>query len=678
MRRRELITTIREAVLSGAGRTGAKAFAVLALFTVPATVHAQAIPGAVPESQRALTQGEWPAYGGTYAAARYSPLTQITRENAKNLRVVWRWTSPDTAIHDAKPWIGPSFANESTPLMIGGELYTSTSLSQVAAIDAATGDTKWVFDPKIYQNGLGMPANLGWVHRGVAYWRGGDDERIIILTAFAQMIALDAQTGRPVPDFGTNGRVDLAKGLRRWIDPNYYTMTSPPVIVRGVIIVGSSVFDWWARRPSPPGDVRGFDVVTGRLLWTFHTTPQGEEPGVETWEKDSWKEAGNANVWAPMSADEELGYVYLPVSTPTNDYYGGHRPGDGLYGESLVCLDATTGKKVWHYQLVHHGLWDYDPPAAPNLIDITVEGKRIKAVAQPTKQAFLYVFDRVTGKPVWPIEEQPVPGSNVPGEQASTTQPFPSKPAPFDIQSARDEDLIDLTPNIHKEAIEIANAYDRGGLFTPPSERGTIAVPGNAGGASWSGAAIDPENGLLYVGTYRLPTLITLRKPESGQGSYNFIGFPKYLPGPRNLPLLKPPFGSIVAIDMNTGEHRWRIPVGRSIAMPSVLQVKPSANFGIPARSWALITKNVMIVVQGGFYGPPRFVPEFNIPIRDLRNIDPHLWVYDKVTGEKLAEIELPSNASGAPMTYMANGKQYIVFSVGGGPVPEELIAVAL
>ena len=388
------------------------------------------------------------------------------------------------AIKEADPTIGPSFANESTPLMVGGVLYTSTSLSQVAAIDAATGaKPNGCSIPKIYENGLGIPANLGWLHRGVAYWRNGDDERIVILTAFAQMIALDAKTGKPVPTFGTDGRIDLAEGLRRPVDRNYYTMTSPPVIVRGVIVVGSSVLDWWAKRPSPPGDVRGFDVVTGRLLWTFHTVAQGEEPGVETWEKDSWKEAGNANVWAPMSADEELGYVYLPVEHADQRLLRRPPPGDGLYGESLVCLDATTGKKVWHYQLVHHGLWDYDPPAAPNLIDITVAGKPIKAVAQVTKQAFVYVFDRVTGKPVWPIEEQPVPASNVPGERASKTQPFPSKPAPFDIQGARDEDLIDLTPEIHKEAIEIAVGYDRGGLFTPPSQRGTIQVPGNAGGA---------------------------------------------------------------------------------------------------------------------------------------------------------------------------------------------------
>jgi quinoprotein glucose dehydrogenase len=280
-----------------------------ALALLPVTVHAQAIPGALPESAKALSQGEWPAYAGTYAAARYSPLAQINRDNAKNLRIAWRWKSPDMAIKTAKPEIGPSFVNESTPLMIGGVLYTSTSLSQVAAIDAATGETKWVFDPKVYENGLGPPANLGWTHRGVAYWRNGDDERIVILTAFAQMIALDAKTGKPVEGFGTNGRVDLAQGMRRPVDRDYYTNTSPPVIVRGVVVVGSSIMDWWAHRPSPVGDVRGFDVVSGRLLWTFHTVPQGEEPGAETWQNDSWKEAGNANVWAPMSADDELGDV---------------------------------------------------------------------------------------------------------------------------------------------------------------------------------------------------------------------------------------------------------------------------------------------------------------------------------------------------------------------------------
>ena len=395
-------------------------------------------------------------------------------------------------------------------------------------------------------------------------------------------------------------------------------MSSPPVIVRDVIVVGSSVMDWWGRRPSPPGDVRGFDVRTGRLLWTFNTVPQAGEPGVETWEKESWKEAGNANVWAPMSADEELGYVYLPVSTPTNDYYGGHRPGDGLYGDSLVCLDAATGKRIWHYQLIRHGLWDYDTPAAPNLIDITVDGRRIKAVAQVTKQGFVYVFDRVTGKPVWPIEDRRCRPPSVPGESAAKTQPFPTRPAPIDIQGVREEDLIDLTPELRKEALDIVARYDHGPLYTPPSQRGTIQVPGVAGGANWSGAAIDPETGMLYVGTYRLPFVVTVRKPRPGESSYDFIGELRYLPGPRGLPLLKPPFGSMVAIDMNTGEHRWRIPVGRSAAFPAIAQLGIREPLGLPLRSWALVTKTVMVVVQMGYYGAPRLMAGSNRRISDL------------------------------------------------------------
>jgi len=666
--------------MDGAGRHPFAAMIgiVLALLGAPATANAQAIPGAQAESSNALARGEWPAYAGTYAAARYSPLTQIDRSNAKDLHVVWRWKSPDMAIKEANPKVGPTRANESTPLMVGGVLYTSTSLSQVAAIDAATGETKWVFDPKIYENGLGIPANDGWLHRGVAYWRNGDDERIVMLTAFAQMIALDAKTGKPIPTFGADGRIDLTKGMRRPVDRDYYTVSSPPVIVRNIIVVGSSVMDWWGHRPSPPGDVRGFDLVTGRLLWTFHTVAQGGEPGVETWEKDSWKEAGNANVWAPMSADEELGYVYLPVSTPTNDYYGGDRPGDGLFGDSLVCLEAATGKKVWHYQLVHHGLWDYDTPAAPNLIDITVGGKAIKAVAQVTKQAFVYVFDRVSGQPVWPIEEQPAPPSGVPGEQGSKTQPVPTRPAPIDIQGVRDEDLVDFTPEIHKEAQDIVAKYDHGPLFTPPSERGAVQVPGVAGGANWSGGTIDPEAGTLYVGTYRLPFVVSVRKPGPSESSYDFIGEFRYLPGPRGLPLLKPPFGSIVAIDMNTGEHRWRIPVGRGELFPAIRQLGLSERLGFPGRSWALVTKTVMVVVQMGYYGSPRLPPGGTRRIADLNNFDPHLWVYDKVSGEMLAEIALPANATGAPITYMVGGKQYIAFPVGGGPLVEELIAVAL
>lgn len=652
--------------------------AILAAGGAPASVDAQTIPGALPGSSAALARGEWPAYAGTYAAARYSPLAQIDRTNAGRLRVLWRWKSPDHAIKDGNPGIGPTRANESTPLMIGGTLYTSTSLSQVAAIDAATGETKWVFDPKVYENGLGIPANDGWLHRGVAYWRSGDDERVVILTAFAYMIALDAKTGAPVASFGDKGRVDLTQGLRRPVARDYYTMTSPPVIVGDVIVAGSSVMDWWGRRPSPPGDVRGFDVRTGRQLWTFHTIPQADERGVETWQDDSWKESGNANVWAPMSADEELGYVYLPVSTPTNDYYGGHRPGDGLYGDSLVCIEAATGRKVWHYQLVRHGLWDYDTPAAPNLIDITVGGRRIKAVAQVTKQAFVYVFDRVTGVPIWPIEDRPVPPSNVPGESSARTQPFPTRPAAIDIQGLREDDLIDLTPELRQEALKIVASYDYGPLFTPPSERGTIQVPGVAGGGSWSGGAIDPETGMMYVSTVRLPFVVTVRKPWPGQSTYAYIGEFRYLPGPRQLPLLKPPFGSLVAIDMNSGDHRWRIPVGRGLDHPVIRQHGIRERVGLPLRSWALVTKTMLVVVQMGPYGRPRILQGTGRRVSDLANLDPHLWVHDKATGQMLAEIPLPANATGSPITYLVGGKQYIVFPVGGGPLVEELIAVGL
>jgi quinoprotein glucose dehydrogenase len=533
-----------------------------------------------------------------------------------------------------------------------------------------------VFDPNIYDNGFGVPANSGWVDRGVAYWRNGDDERIIMLTAFAQMYALDAKTGKPVPGFGTNGRVDLAQGLRIPVDPVYYTMTSPPVIVRGVIVVGSSVFDFWGKRPPPPGDVRGFDVVTGRQLWTFHTVPQGEEPGIETWEQNSSKETGNANVWAPMSADEELGYVYLPVSTPSNDYYGGHRPGDGLYGESLVCIEAVTGKRVWHYQIVHHGLWDYDLPAAPNLIDITVDGRRIKAVAQPTKQAFLFVFDRVTGKPVWPIEEQPVPASAVPGEVASKTQPIPSKPAPFDLQGASDENLIDITPEIKKEAIEIASIFDRGGLYTPPSQRGTIVVPGNAGGASWSGAAVDPETNMLYVSTYRVPSLVKIDKPEPWQGTYDYIGNAQtWLPGPRELPLLNPPFGSIVAIDMNSGEHRWRIPVGRAGELPIFRKanVPVTDNMGLMARSWHQDHHDRR---ADGRAQPSALGRSLRAACPQALRPRPASVGVRQGDRRKARRHRLALQRDGG--SHMAAGRQFIAFSVGGGGLPEELVAVAL
>ncbi len=316
--------------------------------------------------------------------------------------------------------------------MVNGVLYVSTSLSQVAAIDAATGKTLWLYDPETWKKGT--PSNNGFVHRGVAYWANGDDRRILFGTGDGYLICLNAKTGQPIPGFGQNGRIDLTQGLSRPVDRRLYGVSSPPIICRDVVVMGSKVHDVPVARVMPPGDVRGFDVRTGKQRWLFRSVPAEGEFGNETWEQESWKTTGAANVWTMMSADEALGYVYLPFSTPANDFFGGQRPGNGLFGESLVCLDARTGKRVWHFQMAHHGLWDYDLPSAPNLIDVRVNGKPVKAVAQVSKQGFVYVFDRVTGKPIWPIEERLVPQSTAPGEKSSRTQPFPTKPAPFDRQ----------------------------------------------------------------------------------------------------------------------------------------------------------------------------------------------------------------------------------------------------
>jgi quinoprotein glucose dehydrogenase len=637
-----------------------------------------AAPSPVPIG--ALARGEWPAYAGSYASAKYSPLDQIDRTNVGTLRIAWRWTSPDHAVRDGNPNvpIDPSWLNESTPVMVNGVLYTTTSLSQVAALDAITGQTKWVFDPGVYRHG--MPANNGWLHRGVAYWRDGDDERLIMLTAHAFMIALDAKTGRPIPTFGDQGSVDLSQGLGRPVRRrNLYSNTSPPVIVRDVIVVGSSVTDFPVRPDLPPGDVRGFDIRTGKKVWTFHTVPHAGELGNETWEDDSWKVTGGANVWTLMSADEELGYVYLPLSTPANDFYGGHRRGDNLFGESLVCLDARTGKRVWHYQLVRHGLWDYDLPAAPNLIDITMNGRRVKAVAQATKQGFVFVFDRLTGKPIWPIEDRPVPQSSLPGEKSAATQPFPTRPAPIEIQGVREEDLLDLTPELRRRAIGIISDYDHGPLYTPPTERGVIAMPGVGGGANWSGGAWDPETGIYYVTTVRLPFVVSLFKPAPAISDARYAGRFTYLPGPQLLPLFKPPWGSLVAIDMSTGEHLWRVPVGKGHTHPAIRHLNITERLGWPFRSFVIVTKSLLLTVQTGYQSNPR--PSALEPRRqifELTNLEPVLSAFDKATGALIAEIPLPSNATGSPITYMAGGKQYVAFPVGGSNIPEELIAVAL
>lgn len=623
---------------------------------------------------------DWRSYGSDIASTKYSPLAQIDATNVQNLKVAWRWTSPDEAIREGKPDL-KTFVNEATPLVIGGVLYTSTSMSQAAALDAATGKTLWVYDAKTYENGT--PANVGFVHRGVSYWEDGDDRRVIYATGDGYLIALNAETGKPIESFGDNGRVDLTKGLRRPVDRALYASSSPPVICRDVIVQGSTVLDAFAinqvpRRVMPPGDVRGFDVRTGAQKWVFETVPQEGSFGNDTWEGDSAERTGSTNVWTLMSADEELGYVYLPISTPTNDYYGGERKGDNLFAESLVCLDVETGQRVWHFQMIHHGLWDYDLPAAPNLIDITVDGRSIKAVAQVTKQAFCYVFDRATGEPVWPIEEHIVPPSQVPGEAASPTQPIPSKPAPFDRQGLTDDDLIDFTPEVHRLAQEAVRPYDFGPIYSPPTLRGVIQVPGLVGGASWAGAAVEPGSGIIYIPSYTNPAILTIK--EAKQGSpFAYTGSYAWGPsGPDGLPILKPPYGRITAIDLNTGEHLWMTPVGQGPTDHPLLKDLDLPSLGWNRRVFPILTPNLIIAVQAGKASEAGVSKWKNASLFNTEYHHPYLFAFDPRTGEQIARVEMPGNSFGAPMTYEVDGKQYIATPIGGGDQPAELVVFTL
>lgn len=622
------------------------------------------------------TTTEWSSYGSDKASSKYSPLAQINGDNFNRLKVAWTWRSADEDVVKANPQLR-TWVWEATPLMVGGVLYASTSLSQVAAIDAATGKTKWVYDPETWKGGT--PPNMGFAHRGVAYWASGNDQRILIGTGDGYLICLNAQTGKPISTFGQNGRIDLTQGLGRSFERRHYGVSSPPIICRDVVVIGSKMPDFPRIKEMPPGDVRGFDVLTGKQRWLFHSVPQAGEFGNETWEKDSWKTTGAANVWTMMSADDALGYVYLPFSTPANDYYGVERPGNGLFGESLVCLDARTGKRVWHFQMVHHGVWDYDLPAAPNLIDIRVNGKLVKAVAQVSKQGFCYVFDRVTGKPIWPIEERPVPQSTIPGEKSSATQPFPTKPAPFDRQGITENDLVDFTPELRKQALAVLEKYNYGSLFTPPSlSKPTILMPGIAGGASWSGAAGDPETGMLYIPSITNPYAVRMIKsPQAPHAEY--VGSFALVETMQGVPLWKPPYGRITAIDLNTGDHRWMVPMGDLAQSHPVLKQLGLSAVGQTTRGHALLTKTLFIVGQERSTQREASLASGSAATASaIPAIDAKLSAYDKKTGKVVGEVTLPRNATAAPMSYMLNGKQFIVVATGGSNMTAELIALCL
>jgi len=633
------------------------------------------------QAQMGERSGEWHFFGGDSGSTKYSSLDLIDKENVANLEIAWRWESVDGRFNiDQLMSEYPNLlvANDvsnvsidslkAAPLMVDGVIYISTPFYQAAAIDAASGETLWAHDPRSYASGIPIMM-LGFSSRGLAFWSEGEQSRVIWGTGDGYLLQVDAVTGEPIEEFGNAGRVDLTAGIprARRRAPINYSITSAPIIIRDVIVVGSAISDQPEYKEMPPGHVRGFDVHTGELLWTFHTIPQPGELGNDTWENGSWEYSGHANVWTLMSADEETGYVYLPIGSPTNDFYGGHRLGDNLFANSLVALDATTGQRVWHYQFVHHDLWDSDLPAAPNLIDITVDEQRIKAVAQVTKHGFVFVFDRITGEPVWPIEERAVSVSDVPGERASETQPFPTKPPAFDRQGLTIDDLIDFTPELRQEAISIVEQHRYGPMFTPPSlagegddaTKGTINVPGYIGGANWEGAGADPETGILYVASATIPSLSGMVEPQSSDATLNYVRDVTTRVGPQGLPLTKPPYGRITAIDLNKGEILWQEPNG--IGSPQVRSHPALAGVELPplgsGLDQVLVTKTLLLSAQ---------------PTPNEAGFFP-LVARDKLTGEVIAEVELPERAIGPPITYLFEGEQYIAVTVRGTP-PELVV----
>ena len=619
---------------------------------------------------------EWTHYGGNAASQKYSPLDQINKNTIGKLAIAWRWSSPDNPVVEANPMARPG-GYADTPLMVKGVLYTVTSLGQIAAINPATGQSIWVVDPGNWKTG--RPGNLGYVHRGLSYWSDGKIDRLLLGTHDAYLISVDAKTGALDKSFGEGGRIDLMGTLSHAVRATNYSVSAAPIVCRDVVVVGASIHDGPTHKEWPRGDVSGFDVRTGKRLWTIHSIPQKGEFGNETWGDDSWSYTGSTNVWTNMSADEELGYVYLPFGTPTDDFYGGHRPGANLFAETLLALDAKTGKRVWHFQGVHHGVWDYDFPAAPILVDINVNGKPVKAVAQVSKQGFTYVCDRKTGVPVWPIEERPVPQSTVPGERSSATQPHPTKPPAYERQGVTESDLIDFTPELKQAALEIFKQFEAGPLFTPPSEKGTIVNPGWAGGANWAGASFDPETGTLYVPSMTSPIVVQLVKPNAERSNLLYArGGTQMPPTLDGLPLLKPPYGRVTAIDLNKGDTKWVAPIGDGPRNHPLLKDLKLPALGAPIRNAALVTKSLLFVAMGaGNLGGGRNLPVGGRPLSKPEIEPTKLRVYDKATGAPLWEFDPPARPLASPMTYSYQGKQYIVVAAGGG-LTAELIAFAL
>ena len=648
-------------------------------------------------AQKGATGGEWRTWGGDLASTHYAPLDQINKDNFNTLEVAWRFKTDSLGPR-------PELNFQSTPLMIGGVVYTTAgSRRAVVALDAATGEMLWMHSENEGKRGDAAPRQLSG--RGLAYWSDGRDARIVYVTPGYRMLALDATTGNPIQTFGKNGVVDLKLDDDQEMDliGGEIGLHAAPVIGKDTIIIGAAHLTGSApkSRRNEKGYVRGFDVRTGKRMWIFHTIPQDGEYGADTWEGDSRKYTGNAGVWSQMSIDEELGLVYLPVELPTGDYFGGHRPGNTLFGESLIAVDLKTGKRKWHFQFVHHGIWDMDIPCAPVLADLVVDGRPVKAVLQPTKQGWIYSFNRETGEPIWPIEERPVEQSTVPTEKTSATQPFVTKPAPFDRQGVSLDDLIDYTPELKAEAVRLVSRYKIGPLFTPPvvskweGPLGTLMMPSTTGGMNWQGGSFDPETKMLYVFSATTVSVLSLVPPGERSDMAYVRGTavdPNAPPPPpaavqapvlamagaepagpvvtvQGLPLVKPPYARITAYDMNKGEIVWQVAHGET---PDNIRNHPALKgLNIPrtgraGRIGTLVTKTLLIAGEGGFFTNANGVR------------GAMLRAYDKATGKDMGAVFMPAGQTGTPMTYMLNGKQYILVAISGGTYSGELLAFAL
>jgi glucose dehydrogenase len=610
--------------------------------------------------------GDWASWAGNGLAQRYSPLDQINAENFEDLEIAWRFSTAN---------FGPTtdFTNPSTPLAVDGVLYANIgSTRNVVALDATNGQVLWLWR---YQEGERFTeAPRKGAGRGVAYWSDGESSRILDVSPGYQLISLDTKTGIPDPNFGDNGIVDLYVGLRNADDPRYpfpdIGISAPPFVMNDVIVVGAAHRTGGRPRSkfNTKGDVRGFDVRTGELLWTFHTIPARGEVGFESWLTGN-DITGNSGVWAAISGDPELGHVYLSVEDPTGDYYGGDRHGDNLFSSGIVAVDIKTGERQWHYQFIHHDIWDWDVPS-PAIIGDLPNGRKI--VMSVTKQSWVYTFDRETGEPIWPIVERPVPAGDVPGEWYSPTQPFPTRPAAFDQQGFDEDDLIDWTPELHALALESIQGFRlSSSIYTPPSlteatdgTRGLLSLPSSTGGSNWESSALDPETGILYVPSRSVLQVLSLSKnPES---DIDFSqGFGVRAPRVQGLDILKPPYGRITAIDMNSGEHLWMIANADTpdrITNHPLLQGVDIPRTGVPTRSGILLTKTLLLQSEG----------------TGAAGASPVFRAIDKQTGDILAELELPFNQTGLPFTYEHDGKQYLAMFIGGGGNAAELIAYAL